>query len=80
MDPLLRESRRISLLLPERAKKVHRYHQKIYEPYNLTIPVGAYWAMWDHLRSFTREMNIQVSLYDIFAEERKEENSAQTFS
>lgn len=77
MDPLLRESRRISLLLPERAKKVHRYHQKIYEAIQSNDPVGAYWAMWDHLRSFTREMNIQVSLYDIFAEERKEENRVQ---
>ena len=59
IDPLLRESRRISLLLPERVAKVSTYHQGIYQAISNRQPREAYLAMWNHLDDFRRDMKIQ---------------------
>lgn len=59
IDPLLRESRRISLLLPERVAKVRNHHQEVFEAISNHQAREAYLAMWQHLDDFRRDMNIQ---------------------
>jgi len=65
IDSMLRESRRISLMQPERVGKVHEYHQVIYQAIAQGHPEAAYQAMWRHLDSFRQEMNIKTDFPEL---------------
>ncbi|QGP91381.1 Transcriptional regulator NanR [Neomoorella glycerini] len=60
IDSMLRDSRRISLLLPERVGRVRDFHRRIYQAIEAGDACSAYSAMWQHLDAFRQDMNIEI--------------------